>query len=58
MSNTGTEIDRLNKLDFAYITADTRARLNLFVDNEIAYTQLDGETYKDALRTSSEFVTS
>ena len=39
----------LNKLDFAYITADTRARLNLFVDNEIAYTQLDGETYKDAL---------
>ncbi|MEK9527361.1 MAG: peptide ABC transporter substrate-binding protein, partial [Gammaproteobacteria bacterium] len=36
----------LNKLDFAYITADTRARLNLFVDNEIAYTQLDGETYK------------
>ena len=40
----------LNKLDFAYITADTRARLNLFVDNEIAYTQLDGETYKDALR--------
>ena len=39
----------LSKLDFAYITADTRARLNLFVDNEIAYTQLDGETYKDAL---------
>jgi len=40
----------LNALDAQYITADTRARLNLFVDDKIAYTALDGETYKDALR--------
>ena len=39
----------LNKLDHAYITADTRARLNLYVDDEIAFTRIDGETYKDAL---------
>ena len=41
---------RLNGIDADYITADTRARLNLFIDDEIAYTQLDGETYKDALK--------
>ncbi len=40
----------LNAIDAEYITADTRARLNLFVDDKIAYTALDGETYKDALR--------
>ncbi len=40
---------KLNVLDAEYITADTRARLNLFVDNKIAYTVLDGETYKEAL---------
>ena len=41
---------KLNGIDAAYITADTRARLNLFVDGKIAYTRLDGDTYKDALR--------
>lgn len=41
---------RLNAINAEYITSDTRARLNLFVDNKIAYTALDGETYKDALR--------
>ncbi|MDZ7684258.1 MAG: peptide ABC transporter substrate-binding protein [Gammaproteobacteria bacterium] len=40
----------LNAIDAEYITADTRARLNLFIDDKIAYTALDGETYKDALR--------
>ena len=40
---------KLNAIDADYITADTRARLNLFIDGKIAYTQLDGETYKDAL---------
>lgn len=40
----------LNEIDANYITADTRARLNLFVDGKIVYTALDGETYKDALR--------
>ncbi|MBT5054379.1 MAG: peptide ABC transporter substrate-binding protein [Gammaproteobacteria bacterium] len=39
----------LEVIDAEYITADTRARLNLFIDEKIAYTQLDGETYKDAL---------
>lgn len=40
----------LNEIDADYITADTRARLNLFIDGKIVYTTLDGETYKDALR--------
>ena len=39
----------LNAINADYITADTRARLNLFTDGKIAYTALDGETYKDAL---------
>lgn len=39
----------LNAINADYITADTRARLNLFVDGKIVYTALDGETYKDAL---------
>jgi oligopeptide transport system substrate-binding protein len=39
----------LNEINVGYITADTRARLNLFTDGKIVYTQLDGETYKDAL---------
>ena len=43
------EAIKLNAIDADYITADTRARLNLFIDDKIAYTQLDGETYKDAL---------
>ncbi len=39
----------LNAIDAQYITADTRARLNLFIDGKIVHTALDGETYKDAL---------
>ncbi len=39
----------LNAINAAYITADTRARLNLFIDGKIVHTRLDGETYKDAL---------
>ena len=39
----------LNAIHADYITADTRARLNLYKDGKIVYTALDGETYKDAL---------
>ena len=39
----------LNAIHADYITADTRARLNLFIDGKIVHTRLDGETYKDAL---------
>lgn len=39
----------LNEIRAAYITEDTRARLNLFIDGKIVHTRLDGETYKDAL---------
>ena len=39
---------KLNTINAAYITPDTRARLNLFVDDKIVYTVLDGETYKEA----------
>jgi oligopeptide transport system substrate-binding protein len=39
----------LNAINADYITADTRARLNLFIDGKIVHTSLDGETYKDAL---------
>ncbi len=39
----------LNAINANYITADTRARLNLFIDNKIVHTRLDGDTYKDAL---------
>ena len=39
----------LNAINVDYITADTRARLNLYIDGKIAFTRLDGETYKDAL---------
>lgn len=39
----------LNAINADYITADTRARLNLYTDGKIAFTRLDGETYKDAL---------
>jgi oligopeptide transport system substrate-binding protein len=40
---------KLNGIHADYITADTRARLNLFVDGKVVFTALDGETYKDAL---------
>lgn len=39
----------LNAINADYITADSRARLNLFIDGKIVHTRLDGETYKDAL---------
>ena len=39
----------LNAIHADYITADTRARLNLFIDGKIVHTRLNGETYKDAL---------
>ena len=39
----------LNGIHADYITADTRARLNLFIDDKIVHTRLNGETYKDAL---------
>ncbi len=39
----------LNEINADYITEDTRARLNLFLDGKIVHTRLDGETYKDAL---------
>jgi oligopeptide transport system substrate-binding protein len=40
---------KLNAIEADYITADTRARLNLFIDDKIIFTRLDGETYQDAL---------
>ena len=39
----------LNEIRADYITEDSRARLNLFIDGKIVQTRLDGETYKDAL---------
>ena len=39
----------LEAINADYITADTRSRLNLFIDGKIVHTRLDGETYKDAL---------
>ena len=43
------EAIHLNEIHADYITADTRSRLNLFIDNKIVHTRLNGETYKDAL---------
>lgn len=40
----------LNVIDVAYITADTNARLNLFKDDKIAFTQLNAETLDEALK--------
>jgi len=45
----GRDQIELNAINADYITADTRARLNLFIDGKIVHTRLDGETYKDAL---------
>jgi oligopeptide transport system substrate-binding protein len=39
----------LNAINAEYITADTRAHLNLFIDDKVVLAALDGETYKDAL---------
>ncbi len=40
---------KLNAIDFAYITSDTNATLNLFKDNKIAYTQLTAENLNTAM---------
>lgn len=40
----------LNRIDFGYITADTRAELNLFRDGKVAMANLDAETMHNALQ--------
>ncbi|HSG87774.1 MAG TPA: peptide ABC transporter substrate-binding protein [Pseudomonadales bacterium] len=40
---------RLETIDFAYITSDTTAHLNLFRDGRIAYVQFDAESVETAL---------
>ncbi len=40
----------LNRIDFGYITADTRAELNLFRDGKVAMANLDSETMHNALQ--------
>ena len=40
---------KLNQINIGYITSDNRARLNLFLDGQIALVRLDAETIKDAL---------
>ncbi len=40
----------LKRINIDYITADNRARLNLFRDNAIAVARLDAETIKDAIK--------
>lgn len=39
----------LNEIEIGYITSDNRTRLNLFRDDQIAYTTLGSETVKDAV---------
>ncbi len=39
----------LNRIEVAYMTADNRARFNLFRDAQIAFVRLDRETIHDAL---------
>lgn len=40
----------LNRIDFGYITADTRTGLNLFQDGKVAMANLDSETMHNALQ--------
>ena len=40
---------KLNALDFAYITADPNATLNLFKDNKVAYASLQAENLTNAM---------
>ena len=40
----------LERIDFGYITADTRAELNLFRDGKVAMANLDSETMHNALQ--------
>ncbi len=40
----------LNRIDFGYITADTRAELNLFRDGKVAMANLDADTMHNALQ--------
>jgi oligopeptide transport system substrate-binding protein len=44
-----SERAKLDTIDFAYITSDVNARLNLFKDNKIAYTQLQAENLNEAM---------
>ena len=40
---------RLNAIDFAYVTSDVNATLNLYKDGRVAIAGLDAETLQDAL---------
>lgn len=40
----------LERIDFGYITSDTRSALNLFRDNKVAMTGLDADTMLNALQ--------
>ncbi len=40
---------KLDTIDFAYITSDANATLNLFKDNKIAYASLQAENLNDAM---------
>ncbi len=40
---------RVDAIDFAYITSDANATLNLFKDNKIAYASLQAENLNDAM---------
>lgn len=40
---------KLDVIDFPYFTTDTNARLNLFKDGSIAFTELNAENLQDAL---------
>ncbi len=39
----------LNEMEVGYITGDNRTRLNLFLDNQIAFARLGAETVKEAV---------
>ena len=46
----GQERIRLNTIDFAYITSDVNALLNLYKDGKVATASLNAEALEDALR--------
>ena len=45
----GRERIRLNAIDYAYVTSDVNATLNLYKDGRVAIAGLDAETLQDAL---------
>ena len=45
----GRERIRLNAIDYAYVTSDVNATLNLYKDGRVAVAGLDAETLQDAL---------